>query len=155
MLVPLLVGNWGLPASLSHLFAVTSLAVGVREELAYRGVLQTLLTGKFGFWTALILSNIVFVVYHYGAQPLTIWNVFQLFSFGCVLGVVFYLTQSLVLVAVLHALYDAIYCYTPLLSNPLSLWVGAVLLSIPLLGVIAIKGRTSQALGRFVIDQDR
>lgn len=139
MLVPLLVGDWRLPPVVVHLFAATSLAVGIREELAYRGILQTILTERLGFWSALLLSNIAFVAYHYGAQPLTAWNIFQFFSFGCILGIIYYLTHSLILVTVLHTVYDAIYCYTPLVPSPYNHWFGSFVISIALFGVIALK----------------
>lgn len=118
-LAPVLVGNAGLTGSDRHLFAVTSIAVGWREELAYRGILQRVLTARLGLVGSLLASNLAFVAYHWGAQPFTAPYVLQLLLCGLILGVVYHASGSLLLVVTLHAVYDAIDCYTPYLSPPL------------------------------------
>ncbi len=87
LLIPVFVGDYGLPnVAIQTVFAVTSVAVAFKEEFLYRGVLQNILEGRLGLWWALVLSNIVFTLYHYGAQPFTAWNLTEMFATGCILG---------------------------------------------------------------------
>ena len=77
LLIPIVAGNPPMAFPENYVFAATSFVVGLREELAYRGVFQNLLRQRFGFWVSLLISNIVFVVYHYGVQPFTVLNILQ------------------------------------------------------------------------------
>jgi membrane protease YdiL (CAAX protease family) len=125
-------------------FALTSLAVGLREEMVYRGVLQRILTSRWGLPAALVISNICFIFYHYGALPFTPYNVFQFFTAGTILGLIYHRTNSLACVIVLHAAYDAIECFTPLLHPPLSLgWAVGILMAILmfLIGAVIVSTR--------------
>lgn len=117
--VPVICGNWNLPEGETRfVFALASLAVGFREELVYRGVLQTLLEKKLGLRWAIVITTAVFAVYHYGAQPWTWFTVSQYIAFGVIFGLLYARTRSLWLVVSLHTLYDVIWCYTPLIENP-------------------------------------
>ena len=79
-----------------------STAAGVSEELLFRGVLQTWLTGKSNIFVALILTNIVFGLLHFR----TIAYVVIAGLVGVYLGVVFYLVGDLTAPIITHALYD-------------------------------------------------
>ncbi len=117
--VPVLSGDWNLPAGETRLvFALTSLVVGMREELVYRGVLQTLLEKKLGLAWAIVITTICFAFYHYGAQPWSVFTVTQYIAFGIIFGLLYARTRSLWLVIWVHTIYDAIYCYTPLREYP-------------------------------------
>lgn len=118
--VPFLVANWGYKYPLNWIFAATSFVVGFREELAYRVVLQTLLTRRIGFWLALGVSNVAFLFYHYGVQPFTLTSMLGLATFGLVMGLFYRLTGSFLLVALIHSIFDAITCFGPFLAEPLS-----------------------------------
>ena len=89
-LAPVLVGDWGLSGQKTQvIFAMTSLAVGIREEILYRGVLQNLLEKRYGWIVALLLSNVIFTLYHYGAWPFTASVVIELFFVGCCAGLLY------------------------------------------------------------------
>jgi membrane protease YdiL (CAAX protease family) len=136
-LAPVLVGDVGLTGADRHLYAVTSVAVGWREELAYRGILQRVLAPRFGLPGSLLLSNLAFVAYHWGAQPFTAPYVLQLLLCGLILGVVYHASRSLLLVVTLHAIYDAIDSYTPLLHPPLPYPVCLLVLVFTLAALVA------------------
>jgi len=119
-LVPLLFDG-GMPgdATTRAVFAITSMIVAVREEVLYRGVLQNLLERRCGRLAALLLSNVVFTLYHYGAQPFTAFGLVELFSMGCVFGLIYGKNGSLMIPIVLHAAYDAAWSLGPLITTPL------------------------------------
>lgn len=99
-------------------FALTSIAVGIREEILYRGVLQTLIEKRLGWIWAIVLSNVVFTLYHYGAWEFTTSKVLELFFVGCFVGLLYRGTGSLIIAIVFHSIYDAIWCFTPYLEKP-------------------------------------
>jgi membrane protease YdiL (CAAX protease family) len=107
------------------LFASTSFVVGFREELVYRGVLQNLLDRKWGLGMALVVSNVMFVVYHVGAVPITPMSIVELFVGGCLLGVIYAGSRSLVAASLVHGAYDAIASFAPYMENP---WPGLTLI---------------------------
>ena len=127
LLIPLLVGHIGIPAPAKYIFAATSLVVGFREEIAYRGILQRLIFDRYGMWLAILASNILFVFYHFGTQPITVWGVFQWFAAGTVLGMIYQITGSIALVALLHAGIDAVAALTPLIASPAPEWIGMII----------------------------
>jgi membrane protease YdiL (CAAX protease family) len=121
--------NFNYPVNV--VFAVTSMAVGLREEMVYRGVLQRVLTERYGLWAALVMSNVVFIFYHWGALPFTPYNVWQFFAMGTILGLMYHQTKSLGLVVGVHAAYDAVQCFTPLVAQPLGRgWAALILLAV-------------------------
>lgn len=126
---PILVGRYDLPSVTTQLvFAVASIAVAVKEEFLYRGVLQNILEPRLGLLMGIIASNVVFTLYHYGAQPFTPWNAVEIFTAGCILGLLYSATGSLMLVIVIHAVNDAIWSFTPLLATPMPRPLGTLLL---------------------------
>jgi membrane protease YdiL (CAAX protease family) len=144
VIVAALVGDMRLTYPANWVFAATSLAVGLREEMVYRGVLQRVLTERYGLWAALLGSNAIFMVYHLGAVTFTPYEVFQFFAMGMVLGLMYHQTKSLLLVAGVHAAYDAGECFTPVLQPPLSAW-WAVAVMLAVLGVLAGRVALSEA----------
>lgn len=119
LMVPLLF-NGGYPADKTYrvVFALTSAVVALREEFFYRGVIQTVLERRFGFFVALIASNVLFVFYHYGAQPLTATGIIEIFTMGCVLGLMYGATGTLWAPIALHAAYDSMWSLGPIIANP-------------------------------------
>ena len=125
LLAPVLVADIGAAPEIALVFALTSVAVGFREELFYRGVLQRWLRERLGPLPTIAISNLVFLFYHWGVQPFTPANIVSMFFTGCVLGLLYEATGSLLFVGLLHALYDAIWMYSPFLPAPLPESVGA------------------------------
>jgi len=86
------------------LWLIVSLAAGVAEETAYRGVLVVLLASlTASFVTAVILSAIAFAVVHYpqGAKSMG-W----VFAIGLVMQAVVSVTGTLYVAMGVHAVYD-------------------------------------------------
>lgn len=129
LLVPLLVGSWGLYYPLNLTYAATSLIIGIREEFVYRGVLQNIFEKRFGICAALLLSNVCFVAMHWGSLPFTAFNTFQFATAGTILGLIYYRTRSIWLVAALHFIYDAIWSLTPILPSRLPIEFGYIFLA--------------------------
>ena len=110
-------------------FALTSVVVGLREELLYRAVLLNLLEPKIGTFNALLLSTGLFVVYHYGALPVTALAITEVVCLSMLLGLIYVKSGSLIAVIVFHSVYDAVWFFGPFLANPLpDIWRPAFLL---------------------------
>ena len=139
LLAPVLVAADRLGSPLNHVYAATSLVVGLREELAYRGLLQRLLADRFGFWPALLGATLCFTLYHIGVQPPDAYSFFQIAAAGLVLGLTYHLTKSIVAVAVLHALYDIVYAYSPVLTPPLPEICGVLVFGVALLALLRLN----------------
>jgi len=92
-------------ASLAGLLLL-SLAAGFGEEMLFRGVLQDWLAnrlgGDVGPWVALVLVSLLFGLCHWLT---TAYAVFA-FLIGLYLGVVYWISDSLLSVVVAHAAYD-------------------------------------------------
>ena len=113
--VPLLF-NGGLPndPGTRAVYALTSIVVAAREELLYRGVFLNLMARRFDPGPALFYTGIVFVLYHYKAQPFTLPAIVEIFCWSYVLGMIYLQYRSLLLIIVIHALYDAAWSLSPL-----------------------------------------
>jgi membrane protease YdiL (CAAX protease family) len=147
-LVPILVGDWGLAGLTTQVvFALTSVAVALREEILYRGVLQNLLERRLGWFGAILVSNVVFTLYHYGAWPFTPEYVVEFFLVGSAMGLVYYGTRSLWAAVAAHAIYDALWSFTPILVPPLAKgWgMGLELVAFVLLALWAWRSRRFRA----------
>ncbi|SNC75970.1 hypothetical protein SAMN04487881_3182 [Marinobacter sp. es.048] len=85
-----------------------SLLAGVGEELLFRGAIQGWLMAKTDPVTAVLAASVLFGLVHY--VSFTYFLVAT--GLGLILGAVYVLSESLVLVMVWHALYDmiALYC---------------------------------------------
>ena len=120
MSVPLLVGDLSYMTNATKVvYALTSIAVALKEEITFRALIQNLLAKRFGDPAANVLSTIMFTVFHIGAIPLVLFAYGQVVIAGLLLGVVYARTQNLWLVVWLHTLYDALWSATPVLSPPL------------------------------------
>ncbi|MBN1614168.1 MAG: CPBP family intramembrane metalloprotease, partial [Deltaproteobacteria bacterium] len=129
--IPFLFQGWSLGGGLGTalVFALTSVVVGLREELLYRAVLINLLEPKIGTVNALLFSTGLFVIYHYGALPTTVLVVTEVVCLSLVFGLIYVKSGTLVAVIAFHAVYDAIWCFGPYLAAPLpDIWRPAFLL---------------------------
>ena len=98
--------TWSWPYAV--VFVLASIVIGVREELVYRGILQNLLERRLGWMSALVVSNVIFVVYHYGMFELTPPRVATILLVGGALGLVYSRTGSLGLPMAIHGAYDSV-----------------------------------------------
>ena len=79
-----------------------SLCAGIGEEAFFRGAMQTLLGDVLPMPVALALASALFALIHF-AQPFISALIFVI---GCLFGVVYWQTGSLLTVMVAHAVYD-------------------------------------------------
>ena len=133
-LIPVLVGHYNLSPPLAVFFAVASVPVAMKEEFLFRGIVQNLLAEKFGFVKSVLFTSTIFTAWHIGVWEPTVWTFSQIFLASILLGVVYVHSGSILAVIVIHALYDALFSFTPLLAVPLSANWGFV----PLLTSIAL-----------------
>jgi membrane protease YdiL (CAAX protease family) len=136
--VPLAVGNLGFPAADRYLIALGGMLAALREEFAYRGILQRTLVRKFGPISGLLIANIVFVAYHFGVQPFTIVNVLNLFFVGLVFGITFCSTGSILFAATLHSIYNVLWAFSPFTAQPLPMFAGPIIAGVAAFAVIVI-----------------
>ena len=100
------------------LLALTSPIVALREELFYRGIVQGFLERAIGAFPAMLVAAVVFVAFHFGAQPFTPWTVAWIFAVGLILGVLYQRTRNLWLAVALHAAIDFLSPLLPQLPVP-------------------------------------
>lgn len=147
--VPLLFQGWSLNGgfAVALVFALTSIVVGVREEILYRAVLINLLQPRIGISGAVLCSTALFVVYHYGAMPVTWLAVIEVASLSLLMALVYVRSGSLLTVIAFHAIYDGAWFFGPALAVPLpDQWRPLFLLSA--LSLVAFWWRlTAPAIG--------
>ena len=133
--IPVLVGNYALSTSLALLFALTSIPVAIKEEFLFRGIVQNLLESRYGQMRAVFYASVIFTAWHIGTWEPSVWIFSQIFFVGLVLGMVYIRTGSIWAAIVLHALYDAVFSFTPLVRPPLDQNWGFVPLAITVVAV--------------------
>jgi len=126
---PLLIGNATyMDANTKIIYALTSIFVGLKEEIMFRALLQNWLEKKFNPIQAILLTTVIFTIWHVGAIYPTVFSYGQVFFASIILGSLYYLTKSIILVSLMHAIYDALYAITPIYSNVLNHYWGFVTL---------------------------
>lgn len=134
--VPLLVGDAStMTATTKIVYALTSVVVGLKEEIAFRALIQGLLARRFGDAAAIVLATALFTAYHIGSIPPGLFAYAQVVIAGLVFGIVYARTGSLWLVVGMHTLYDALWSATPVLTPPFPYSVGLALLAAALAGI--------------------
>lgn len=97
------------------ILAVKFLFGNFAEELFFRGFVQTKLKKVSGFWIALLVQSALFALYHinyaiwYGGSDVVtyiLWYLHFTFIFGLGMGMIFELTNSIVVTTILHAAYN-------------------------------------------------
>lgn len=127
--VPLLVSDASsLPPITRAVYALTSVAVALKEEISYRALIQNLLARRWGSLIAIPIASLLFLASHVGVIPLFWWAYAQVAIAGLVLGIVYARTQNLWLVICLHTAYDAVWSLTPVFSPPFPYSVGVLVL---------------------------
>lgn len=79
-----------------------SLLAGLGEEMLFRGVLQPVFVGRWGFWPGLAAASVLFGLLH----PITPAYIGLAAAVSVYLGYIFEASGSLMAVVVAHALYD-------------------------------------------------
>jgi membrane protease YdiL (CAAX protease family) len=146
--VPLLVGYMAhVNGTTKALFAATSIIVGFREEIAFRAVIQTLLARRVGDAAAIGVTTMIFTAWHIGVIPWDFFAYGQVVAASVLLGIIYARTGNLILVSVIHALYDALWSLTPILDRPIiPFHYGLVLLALATIGIV-LWSRTSMRAG--------
>jgi len=124
---PLLVGNLYFMGDYTRiLFAITSIIVGLREELVFRVLIQNSLESKLGPVYAILITSLIFTVWHFGAIPNNSFAFGQVLISSIFLGLIYSATKSFILVVSLHAIYDALWSLTPIYTNVININWGFV-----------------------------
>lgn len=95
-------------AQAQWIFALTSIAVGIKEEIAFRALIQNLLVPRIGRAQAILVTMMLFTLFHVGVVPPLRHVYIHIALAGLFFGLVFEFTQRLWLVIALHALFDAV-----------------------------------------------
>ena len=137
--VPLLVGDLSyMGPGTKAVYAATSIVVALKEEIAFRALIQNLIAKRLGNGAAILLTTVLFTAYHIGAIPLELFAYGQVVLASLLLGIVYVRTQSLWLAIWLHAIYDALWSLTPIATvSLLSYQLGLLLLVAPVLLVFS------------------
>lgn len=92
---------------------VVSLLAGVGEEILIRGGLQSILVGLTSPFVGMLLASLIFGVMHFLSKIYVLIT----FVIGFVFALVFYLTDSMLLVMVAHTVYD-IFAFAMIVKFP-------------------------------------
>ena len=141
--IPVLVGTYGLKPSVALMFAITSIPVAIKEEFLFRGIMQNLLTERFGALKAVLTTSTIFTLWHVGVWDPSVWTFGEIFLASVIIGFIYLRSGSIAVVIVLHAAYDAIYSFTPLLTPPFNPNWGFV----PMLAAVALVYAWAQHSG--------
>jgi membrane protease YdiL (CAAX protease family) len=109
--------------------------VAIKEEFLFRGIVQNLLETRYGQMRAVFYASVIFTAWHIGTWESSVWTFGQIFFVGLVLGLVYVRTGSILAAIVLHAVYDAVFSFTPLIRPPLDQNWGFVPLAIAVFAV--------------------
>jgi membrane protease YdiL (CAAX protease family) len=149
LLTPALVGNYNHSIGMSLLFAISSIPVAIKEEFLFRGIVQNLVESRRGLFVAIVLSNGLFATWHIGVVPHTVWVFSQVFLAGSLIGFAYAKTGSIVIAIALHALYDAVFAFTPILPRPFSANWGYLVL-VPAFVLVAYWAMSGESANRRV-----
>ena len=83
---------------------ILSISAGVGEELLFRGLLQTWLIANLNPLWGILGASLVFGLMHY----LNATYIILTFVLGCLFGIAYHMTNSLLMVMAAHTLYDII-----------------------------------------------
>jgi membrane protease YdiL (CAAX protease family) len=136
MCIPVLVGHYALSPPVAWMFAATSFFVAIKEEFLFRGIVQNLLTQRLGPSKAILSTSVAFTLSHVGVPEFTLWVFSQIFVASVILGTVYIYGGSIFVVVAIHAVYDAIFSFTPLIAQPLPQNLGFLPLLAALLVVL-------------------
>ncbi len=88
----------------------SSLAVGLVEEIPFRGLLLQDLQERYGSWIGIIVSSLLFLLIHFPGWLLLglpgLYTIVFVFVFGCIMSLLFKYTQSLWSPIIAHSFND-------------------------------------------------
>ena len=91
------------------IFFISGIIAGFREELLYRGIIQKTLQNRCGYQKALLMTSFLFAISH--IQYIYFDQINGLLLITCagfIFGCVYIYSQSIIVTAVTHGLYDAL-----------------------------------------------
>ncbi|MFV0559070.1 MAG: lysostaphin resistance A-like protein [Enterococcus sp.] len=94
--------NWLLIVLLFVFFMIQ----GFTEEVMLRGYLFGTLQKKFGLWTSVIISSILFALLHSLNDGVTLLSIFNLFLFGVTFALTYKFTGNLFIVGAMHTIWN-------------------------------------------------
>jgi len=74
---------------------------------------------KLGALKAIVLTSTAFTVWHIGIWDFSPWVFSQIFVASVLLGTIYICGGSMFVVVAIHAAYDALFSFTPLIPQPL------------------------------------
>ncbi|QCJ45822.1 CPBP family intramembrane glutamic endopeptidase [Haloprofundus sp. MHR1] len=99
------------PVYFLYMIPVTMLFVGPMEELIFRGIVQEKLRRTYGPAVAVVVASAVFAVAHWlalvGSSGGRVASIAVIFVLGAVLALLYERTENLVVVAVVHGLFNS------------------------------------------------
>jgi len=114
LLLPVLFQRSNFTGPLQGLWFAASFVVGFREEIFYRGIVQQTLVARYGLTRSLLITAVLFTAYHVSYFIFGWWpSLIEVFLFSLAVGVIYWKTKSIVLVALFHGVYDAVPFLTP------------------------------------------
>jgi uncharacterized protein len=98
------------PLSLTASLISIVVLAPLTEELLFRGVLLNFIQNRFGSWAAVIVSGVLFAIFHYShSQGFgNVSLIVALSFFGMMLGIFYLMTASLFYPIMLHAIFNAL-----------------------------------------------
>lgn len=88
------------------LFAVGFALQGMTEEVICRGYVQSSIASRYGMWPGLMASSIFFTLLHAMNPNLSFFSILNLFLFGLVFSLLYWLTDSIWLVGAAHSIWN-------------------------------------------------
>lgn len=92
---------------------IASAFAGFGEELLLRGIVQDFITQHTAAWLGILLASVIFGLLHF----LNWTYVLVTFAMGVVFGVVFHVTQNMMLVMIAHGVYD-VFAFAVIMKYP-------------------------------------
>jgi membrane protease YdiL (CAAX protease family) len=102
---------------------IVNFSVGFFEEYAFRGLLLLSLIKFMGTPVAIIISSVIFSIWHYDVYPKELFPYLLAFLFSVNMSLLVVLKRSLFQLAIFHFLFDQIYFNTFGVPNKYELWL--------------------------------
>ncbi len=113
LLFCVILGHKNISFNIGSFYLIAGILVGIFEEIPFRGLILQELNEQMKFWSANIISTLIFLVYHiptwiYSGQGYAnlLPNCFIVIFLGLIWGFMFKKTRSIWSVAIFHSLHD-------------------------------------------------
>ncbi len=140
MLIPSIIQTSTFSSSMVNIiWFSSSFIVGFREELFYRGFIQQCLTKTKPVISSILITSAIFTSYH---VIFFIWGqwfvLIQIFVWSLIIGVIYYKTENIIFVSLIHSVYDALPFISPFRISDLPSYYGLILAMLALLAILPI-----------------